>query len=725
MAYTRIHAIKRTLDKALTYVMNPEKTDGQLLISGYNVNPQTAALEMAITQAQAKQIFGEWSGKHKESILAYHMIQSFAPTDNVTPEQAHALGKQLAEQFLGGKYEYVIATHIDKGHIHNHIIFNATSFYDFRKFRTNPKYTAAQLRAISDRICSDAGLSVIKTRKQLGRAYQYKESKTHYRRDIRKRLRFILETATDYKEYQAAVKALGIEMDDERGKYTTYKMPGQARGVRDRSLDKDGAFERKALEETLAQNAERLPALQEKIRNAAAGAADYNDFVKRLSENGVVCKRIKNGTAKYIVSDADTEDVTVREWALGAAYSTDAIKAAIETGDFSFEEEGYDRIDWITESFQDLDAPSPPTVTIRLQRSNVVHTTEDGLLASLPGPEGMETVFFDRSFVKYIEKEDAFDVTLTTNYGYIAQMPDKNVRRTGEDILRSVELHEGVAPEILELYGADIQSVSQKGVTISIPEYGMQKFFVPAEYVEYDRRFGGICRIALWQRWSYSFTDMAGARKYVLGKDLIEQLQKRQATMDGSLAGRITAMQRRNLVAETRQLADTLNLLRRERINSVDDFDRRVDALLNRAGELQEQVDTIRKKNMQYKQAAKYLMLYDENKPFQLDLMLKRTSTSREAYKRKHESELKALEHAEEQLEKMGVNPDVDPEKVMELVRQQDEEIRQLVASSQEMTRRVMEIRMARNMVETIRMPQQPKKQPQERTVQDRDEEAP
>lgn len=115
MAITKIHAIKSTLGKALAYIENPDKTDGQMLVSGYNCEPQTASIDFEMTAVLAHKARNL---KRKRSTnLAYHLIQSFSPEDAVTPEQAHELGKKLAFEYTGGKYEYVVATHIDKGHM--------------------------------------------------------------------------------------------------------------------------------------------------------------------------------------------------------------------------------------------------------------------------------------------------------------------------------------------------------------------------------------------------------------------------------------------------------------------------------------------------------------------------------------------------------------------------------------------------------------------------------
>lgn len=240
MAITKIHAIKSTLGKALAYIENPDKTDGQMLVSGYNCEPQTASIDFEMTAVLAHKARNL---KRKRSTnLAYHLIQSFSPEDAVTPEQAHELGKKLAFEYTGGKYEYVVATHIDKGHIHNHIMINAVSFYDYKKLRTVPYRTARQIRDISDRLCMEAHLSVIDDPQKIGQLYPEnagKKKSVSNRTEIRKRLNFCLERATDYSQFLSMAKGLEITPTI-RGKHISYLLEGAGQSVRDNSLCVDG-----------------------------------------------------------------------------------------------------------------------------------------------------------------------------------------------------------------------------------------------------------------------------------------------------------------------------------------------------------------------------------------------------------------------------------------------------------------------------------------------------
>lgn len=160
MAITKTHPIKSTLRKALDYILNPEKTDETLLVSSFACSPETADIEFEWTREQSNE-----RGTH----LARHLIQSFKPGE-ATPEQAHEIGMKLAEEILGGKYEFVLSTHTDKGHVHNHLIFNAVNFVDYKKYHSN-KRTYHFIRRTSDRICREYGLSVIEPNRNKGKSY--------------------------------------------------------------------------------------------------------------------------------------------------------------------------------------------------------------------------------------------------------------------------------------------------------------------------------------------------------------------------------------------------------------------------------------------------------------------------------------------------------------------------------------------------------------------------
>lgn len=150
MAVTKILAKTVRLDKLIRYVVNPKKTGEQVFVSSVGCVPETAAK----TWMDTKRRFGRVDG-----VQAYHLIQSFKPGE-VTPELAHEIGNRFAQKNLDG-FEVIVGTHVDKAHVHNHIIFNSVSDKDGHKYHSSPASYFREIRGLSDRLCREYGLSVI------------------------------------------------------------------------------------------------------------------------------------------------------------------------------------------------------------------------------------------------------------------------------------------------------------------------------------------------------------------------------------------------------------------------------------------------------------------------------------------------------------------------------------------------------------------------------------
>ena len=221
MAYLKIFPIKVTDKKALDYITNPDKTDEKLLVSSFGCSPETADLEFSMTREIAKK-----NGMDKGDNLAFHLIQSFKPGE-VDAENAHRLGQQFADEVLKGKYEYVISTHVDKNHIHNHIIFNAASFVDHHKYVSN-KRSYHKICRISNRICHENGLATSMPTGEKGKSY--KENMEYHRGTSWKaKLRVAVDkaiwTSINYEEFLQKMQLAGYEV--RQGKHLSFRAPEQ------------------------------------------------------------------------------------------------------------------------------------------------------------------------------------------------------------------------------------------------------------------------------------------------------------------------------------------------------------------------------------------------------------------------------------------------------------------------------------------------------------------
>ena len=229
MAITKTHPIKSTLKAAIDYICNPEKTDGKLLISSYGCTAETADIEFAWTRRHAIE-----KGTH----LGRHLIQAFEPGE-VTPEEAHEIGMQLAKEILGGKYEFVLTTHIDKGHIHNHLIFNAVSFTDHKHYHSN-KQSYHYIRRTSDRICKEHGLSVIIPGQEKGKSYiehQAAQAGTSYKAKLKVAIDRLIPASADFEDVLLRLQREGYEI--KRGKYVSCRASDQERFTRMKTLGVD------------------------------------------------------------------------------------------------------------------------------------------------------------------------------------------------------------------------------------------------------------------------------------------------------------------------------------------------------------------------------------------------------------------------------------------------------------------------------------------------------
>ena len=264
MAYTKIHAIKATVDKAIDYICNPEKTDEKMFVSSYACSPETAAYDFKYTLDHCRE-----NSPNK----AYHLIQAFAPGE-VSFEEAHQIGKELADKVLEGKYSYVVTTHIDKGHVHNHIIFCAADNIEHDKYH-DCKQSYYRIRKLSDELCKEHNLSVIIPGGQRGKKYnewQADKNGTSSKPQIRKDINFCIKSASTYEEFLLLMRAKGYEIKGE-----TFE-EGAAKYISFRPLDKDrfvrGSTKSLGKEYTKERIKERIEMKRE--RKAVIPKKDYS-----------------------------------------------------------------------------------------------------------------------------------------------------------------------------------------------------------------------------------------------------------------------------------------------------------------------------------------------------------------------------------------------------------------------------------------------------------------
>lgn len=315
MAVTKIKAIRGTLSKAIAYILNPEKTDEKLLVSSYGCASETAAREFEWTRKIAEQ-----KGMNPVRIIARHVIQSFE-IGEVTPELAHEIGKQFADEILGGKYEYVLTTHIDKDHVHNHLIFNAVDFVDYHAYKSY-KRIYYDMREVSDRLCKENGLSVIPPSQNKGMGYkEYTEAKrgTSWKQKLKQTIDRLVITAKDYDDFLRLMQEAGYEI--KTGKYISFRAEGQERFTRSKTIGKNyteerikeriaGRTPRRSQRQTTPKGISLIGDIQERIRLIDSKGYEYKAKLTILKEAARTLNYLtENNLLQYADLEKKVEDV--------------------------------------------------------------------------------------------------------------------------------------------------------------------------------------------------------------------------------------------------------------------------------------------------------------------------------------------------------------------------------------------------------------------------------
>ena len=303
------------MSKAIAYILNPEKTDEKLLVSSYGCASETAAREFEWTRKIAEQ-----KGMNPVRIIARHVIQSFE-IGEVTPELAHEIGKQFADEILGGKYEYVLTTHIDKDHVHNHLIFNAVDFVDYHAYKSY-KRIYYDMREVSDRLCKENGLSVIPPSQNKGMSYkEYTEAKrgTSWKQKLKQTIDRLVITAKDYDDFLRLMQEAGYEIKP--GKYISFRAEGQERFTRSKTIGENyteerikeriaGRTPRRNRRQTVPKGISLIGDIQERIRLIDSKGYEYKAKLTILKEAARTLNYLtENNLLQYADLEKKVEDV--------------------------------------------------------------------------------------------------------------------------------------------------------------------------------------------------------------------------------------------------------------------------------------------------------------------------------------------------------------------------------------------------------------------------------
>lgn len=676
MAITKIHAIKSTLGKALAYIENPDKTDGQMLVSGYNCEPQTASIDFEMTAVLAHKARNL---KRKRSTnLAYHLIQSFSPEDAATPEQAHELGKKLAFEYTGGKYEYVVATHIDKGHIHNHIMLNAVSFYDYKKLRTVPYRTARQIRDISDRLCMEAHLSVIDDPQKIGQLYPEnagKKKSVSNRTEIRKRLDFCLERATDYSQFLSMVEGLEITPTI-RGKHMSYLLEGAGRAVRDNSLSDTDTFTYAGICARLSDNAQEQKYLRKTITGILRSATGMADFADKLKTAGIETK-VKKSTGQVLYRSTALDGAWIPEDALGSEFTSAGIEYALKNGKMQLSDGAENSL---LDRYQKLTIQYPEVcmAAVKLSSRQILSAGKNGLVLQAHDDNGNPAkLMVNKSEVTTSpDGEIIFNVGNDFSYDLVYEDGTHGTIR-GTKLIQQIDEENNVLPLAVVLTEDQIKTMSLRGVTIALPSKGIERLFIPEKYVVCNAA-NGQCAVSLYQNHQYSYIPTSGENKRnsIQGDQLaaILGVAINPSTENTTLSRRIVAVERRMGIENAKNLGKVLLGMTSENMYIAADYDKAILSLGKKQIDLTNKISAMQEKRKEVAAVTKSLQICKTYKPVWMQYV-ELPMSQKSAFYSGHSTELQAYSSAAKNLEKEGIDQSVDLDKAIGFTEQLERKI--------------------------------------------------
>lgn len=278
MAITKIHAINATVGKAIKYICNPHKTDDSVLITTFACGQQTAEYDFKFALDKTRST---------DQNKAYHLIQSFAPGE-ISGEEAHRIGQELADKFLQGKYSYVFTTHIDRHHIHTHLIFCAADNIEHRKYKSTFR-NYYKIRDISDLLCAEHGLSVIRDFKEGGKTYNewfHNRKGDSWKAQIKKDIDDCIRAAVSYDDFLKRMADKGYEINgaafgEGSAKYISFRPFGKDRFVRGRANSLGANYTKEKIRERIE---ERSGINTDKIVQKSSGSSfSIQDYLRKYA----------------------------------------------------------------------------------------------------------------------------------------------------------------------------------------------------------------------------------------------------------------------------------------------------------------------------------------------------------------------------------------------------------------------------------------------------------
>lgn len=585
-------------------------------------------------------------------------------------------------------------------------MINAVSFYDYKKLRTVPYRTARQIRDVFDRLCMEAHLSVIDDPQKIGQLYPEnagKKKSVSNRTEIRERLNFCLERATDYSQFLSMAKELEITPTI-RGKHMSYLLEGAGRAVRDNSLSDTDTFTYAGICARLSDNAQEQKYLRKTITGILRSATGMADFADKLKTAGIETK-VKKSTGQVLYRSTALDGAWVPEDALGSEFTSEGIEYALKNGKMQLSDGAANSL---LDRYQKLTIQYPEvcTAAVKLSSRQILSAGKNGLVLQAHDDNGTPAkLMVNKSEVTTSpDGEITFNVGNDFSYDLVYEDETHGTIR-GAKLIQQIDEENHVEPVQVILSENQIKAMSIRGVTLHLPQNGIERLFIHEKYVLRDLD-AGQCTVLLYSNQQYSYVPIGDSKKRlnIQGDRLSEFLGSsiNPITESTGLKRKIAAVERRAGIENAKFLGKMLQGMIDSRIHTTGDHDKVIHNLGKTQIGLTNELAEVKQKRTIYAAAAKHLQICKTYKPVWMEYAAKPLNQKME-YFNQHSTELQAYRNAAAYLEKEGIDQSVEIDKVNVLAQEMGHRMDELVEQLRDVNLQEQKVRQERQTLAEIR----------------------
>jgi len=493
-------------------------------------------------------------------------------------------------------------------------------------------------------------------------------------KDVRQRIRLVVDRTSNMDEFKKGLLSLGVEVKEINGGLV-YIYEGKSYLSKELSVNNETSL--RSIKEALEVNNSEQGYIKNEVQLAVFKSANFVEFVNNLNILNIFAEE-KYGKTYFIYGD----DVKINAEFLGAEYTVEGIKERLTNKDIGFNAEK--SLDFKEEFEEKVKNRVDISLTrIELEDENIIQRSDKGLLIKVPINEVEQKLFIPAMNVDYIQGKDKYHIFIGSRYDYyFTDISDKDHPKgrsiKGQNLVRAIDIANNREGKYVNVPGAAINKLNTKGVTLSLPEYGINKLFIPKEDYIYDYSNGGKVEILLHNNWNYTYTTVSDKnktiKKDITGQDLTIALNNINDNSELSLLRRIKYMEKFDTRSKVKNIAEALRYINRENIKNRSDIKVNISKIEKLYDDTKLKLRDLDSKRNNFKKILTSLEIYKEYEKYKIEAD-KQGFFTKKKYLQNHSLDLKVYHAHEKILKENGINPKIDFKDVHKMILDVDSDI--------------------------------------------------